>query len=347
MLSCTCSSEFFVLEQYLRLATRRPGPWLSSLQALTGCPRLSQEISYSGPGKNFFGRLAFMPANLVDLCGIYLNSSLKIFGSHAEAFTVIMPLRGAVEFEVRGENFVCAPGVPYVLEPGAEFNASVSEAADIFIVQLKQSYLSETDTLPKTGDPELAAVLDSYLAEMPFFRDHEHAMERTRAFEHALIRHSEDHALPVAEDSDRQIISNERRICHALKLINEQLDKSIDLEAIARDSGLSLRNFYYLMNRFTGMAPYTYCRARRLIKARESLIRHFKDDSVIADHARKWGFKHQGRFSAYYFDHFNEYPSVTVERVRCLLKNSQQVTASENRVSAWYTSTNSDLGCEA
>ncbi len=339
MSSCTYSYEFFVLEHYLRLATRKPSHWLSSLQVLTGSPRLSQEITNPDGPENFFARLSFLPARLVNLCGLYLNSPLKIFGTNAPALAIVMPLRGSVEFEVEGRRFVCAPGVPYVLEPDAEFYASVSEAADILVIHLKEPGSAESDTLPRSGDPKLAAILENYLSEMPFFRNHEHAMERTLVFEQALTAYCKSSASFVVEDAEKDVIRDERRICQALNLINERLEKGVDLEAVARDSGLSLRNFYYLMNRFTGMAPYTYTRSRRLIKARESLICNYLDAPLISQHALKWGFKHQGRFSAYYFEHFNEYPSETIERLNCLIKKAQNVRASENQLRAWYTST--------
>lgn len=339
MSSCTCCHECFALEHYLRMATRKPSHWLSSLQVLTGCPRLSQEIGNPDDHGDFFARLSFLPARLTNLCGIYLNSPVKIFGTNAAALAIIVPLRGSVEFKVDGRHFLCAAGVPYVLESGVEFCASVSEAADIFIVQLKPSDLTESNARPKSGDPKLAAILENYLAEMPFFRNHDHAMARTRNFEQALTVYSKASASYVVESSGRATVSDERRITQALNLINERLEQGVDLESVARDSGLSLRNFYYLMNKFTGMAPYTYCRSRRLIKARESLINSYNDEPGIAKHARKWGFKHQGRFSAYYLKHFNEHPSQTLGRLRYLTKKSQKVIASENRLKAWYTST--------
>lgn len=97
--------------------------------------------------------------------------------------------------------------------------------------------------------------------------------------------------------------------------MNQELQKEeISIELIARRSGLSLRNFHYLMKEYTGQSPYQYIRGRRLIRVREALIRDWTASLGIADHAREWGFQHAGRFANYYHRHFGEYPHQTLRK---------------------------------
>ncbi len=338
-----CNTQFYVLEHYLRLKTDIPENWLSSLQALTRSPRLSMEVDLSHDSRGFSGRLAFLETRLVNVCGFYLNSASSIFGANADTAAIIMPLQGTVEFEVGGgQHFVSAPGAPFVLDAGVEFFARLSPQVHLFIVQPGQPASKQALKHLKSGDPELVTLLESYLIETPFFRDHQHAVERTRSVGEALDRYiAGDKSLARAR-KPIALVGEERRLCRAFELINDQLQTGVDLAKVAMDSGMSLRSFYYLLKKYTGMTPYHYCRARRLVKARESLICSHHQDPVVASHALKWGFNHAGRFSSYYYDHFGEYPSETLQRVEALKERAAKVwsvdAGSSERTKYWYTS---------
>lgn len=337
-----CSTQFYVLEHYLRLKTDIPENWLSSLRALTRSPRLSMEVDLTHDSRGFSGRLAFLETGLVNVCGFYLSSASSIFGANADTAAIIMPLHGTVEFEVGGRHFVSAPGAPFVLDAGVEFFARLSPKVHLFIVQPGQLASEQALKHLKSGDPELVTLLESYLIETPFFRDHQHAVARTSSFGQAL-----NHYIAGDKDVARArkpitLVEKERRLCQAFELINDQLQTGVDLEKVAMDSGMSLRNFYYLLKKYTGMTPYNYCRARRLVKARESLICRHHEDPVVANHALRWGFNHAGRFSSYYHDHFGEYPSETLQGVEALKERASKVwsvdAGSSERTKYWYTS---------
>lgn len=337
-----CSSQFFVLEHYLRLVTSKPENWLSSLQVLTGSPRLSQEIPAQSGGDSFLARLAFFPSTTMNLCGIYLNLASKVVGSNADSATIIMPLHGTVEFEVNGQRFLSSPDIPFVLEPRADFQANVSADVHLFIVQVARSQVQDASAGFKSGDPHLAKILEGYLIETPFFRNHAHALQRASSLERSLIVYREAGVSTSSPSETKALIGDDRRLCRALQLINDRLETSVDLELIARESGLSLRNFYYLMRKYTGMTPYNFCRSRRLIKARESLIRNYEIDPTVSNHALKWGFNHLGRFSSYYKEHFGEFPSDTIKCLDSLTKHSKEVQSIQPEVrpkqTTWYTS---------
>lgn len=97
------------------------------------------------------------------------------------------------------------------------------------------------------------------------------------------------------------------------------------------------------MKKYSGMTPYNYCLSRRLVKVRESLICRYREEPGVGNHALKWGFNHAGRFSSYYYDHFGEYPSDTVQCLEVLKRNSAQVVSVDTggamgQKTLWYTS---------
>ncbi|PHQ24621.1 hypothetical protein CLH62_17175 [Marinobacter guineae] len=337
-----CSTQFYVLEHYLRLATKIPEDWLSSLQIMTRSPRLSMEVDLAGKHQGFCSRLAFLEAGGINVCGVYLKSASSICGSNASTSAIIFPLHGTVDFDINGKHFVSAPGVPFILDPDVEFCARLSPELHLLIVQLSQPTFLKGIRPPQHGDSELVKLLESYLVETAFFRDHQHANQRTCLLGNALNNYFSEGRLETRELKNKVLIGTDRRLCQAFELINDNLKTTVDLEAIAKGSGLSLRNLYYLMRKYTGMTPYGYCQSRRLIKARESLICHHSENPVIADHALRQGFNHAGRFSSYYYDHFGEYPSETLQNLTALKQNAEKVLSVDagamKRKKYWYTS---------
>lgn len=343
----SCSTQFYVLEHYLRLKTDIPENWLSSLQALTRSPRLSMEVDLSTDLDGFSGRLAFLETEAVNVCGFYLSTASSIFGTNAATAAIIMPLQGTAEFEVDGQHFVSGPGAPFVLNKGVDFHARLSANVHLFIVQPDESAFRSESIRLKSGDPELVTLLDSYLIETPFFRDHQHAVERTSRFGKALHQYIAGNLELTRNREKPVLVGEDRRLCRALELINDHLKTGVDLDRIAKDSGMSLRNFYYLLKKHTGLTPYSYCRARRLVRARESLICGYRKDPLVANHALNWGFNHAGRFSYYYHEHFGEYPSETLDGLAALLKRAEKVwlvnAGSPGRTKYWYTSSDALL----
>lgn len=338
-----CSSQFYVLEHYLRLVTRKPENWLSALQILTGSPRLSQEIALESGKQGFKARLAFIASETINASGLYVHSAMKVFGVNTAYAAIIMPVRGTIEFEVQGLRFHSGPGVPFVLQSNQEFRAELSDQTEALVIQLINTGVASIPRSFRSGDPGLAKILDAYLIETPFFRNHDHAVERTNCLERSLNRYGEGELQALTVDERRILRGKDRRLRKALELMNEEPEQDIDLEAVARASGLSLRNLYYLMKKHTGMTPTAYRRSRRLIKVRESIVCNASNDLRVCNHALKWGFNHLGRFSSYYRDHFGEYPTDTIRCLDKLTGHARNVVpvgqeTPQGRL-MWYTST--------
>lgn len=94
----------------------------------------------------------------------------------------------------------------------------------------------------------------------------------------------------------------------AYKYLKENAKDQITNEDLARVSGVSLRTLYSGFNNFMGMSPQTCLRIYRLKKVKAELELRGRY-TPINEIARKWGFKHMGRFSKDFSQRFGVSPS--------------------------------------
>lgn len=307
----SCNSQSFLLEHFLRIDTSKPENWLSALQILTASPRISRKI-LAPKSATFRARLSFLQSNNLNVLGSYLHNPSLISGANAESATIVMPVEGTVDFQVGDGQCLCGPFTPFLLETGEEFHASLSEETHLLIIQLRLIKKTGYRAVFQRQKTLISELVSAFLYETPFFRDYKHATDRLEDFS-AKLYEIIDGARPTPKQmAVPKKIRDERRLCSAIHLLNDELDTEISIESIASRSGLSLRNLHYLMKQYIGQSPYQYLRSRRLIKAREAIIRDYPAKVSIAQQALRIGFQHAGRFSAYYHRHFNEYPNQTL-----------------------------------
>lgn len=94
------------------------------------------------------------------------------------------------------------------------------------------------------------------------------------------------------------------------RYIQAHLSSAIALSDVARAAGVSERTLHTHVTRAHGVHPMAWLRLQRLDAARTQL-RSGRAHSV-AEVARRCGFAHLGRFSAYYRERFGELPSATL-----------------------------------
>ncbi|MFW5823467.1 MAG: helix-turn-helix domain-containing protein [Marinobacter sp.] len=338
-----CKSQSYVLEHFLRLNTVRPESWLSALQVLTNSPGLSQKILFPQAGKAFQARLSFLPSEKLNICGTYLQDASQVSGANADSMAVIMPVSGTVTFEVMDDRCLCNPWTPFVLDPNEDFQATVSDESHLLIIQMTGLGSSRYRRNLQQQQAWLANLLSGFLYETPFFRNHDHALIRLERLSEQLYSIvDEQQGVPVPASDRRKRIGDDRRLCKAIQLMNEELGTDIHIASIASRAGLSLRNLHYLMKQYTGQSPYQYIRCRRLIRAREAIIRDYPGSTSIAEQADRWGFQHPGRFAAYYLKHFGEYPNETLRGLDRLKQYTDQVksvhTAATTPAHYWLSS---------
>lgn len=320
-----CSSQCYVLEHFLRVDTSQPEIWLAALQLLTGSPRLSRQLQSATSTIDFRGRLSFLSSKDLRVSGSYTRNASLISGANAGGVAIIMPVAGTVNFEVAGDHYLCGPWSPFVLDPHEDFHATLSEDTHLLIVQMDRLNRSGYRRVLRHHQTSLAAILTTFLYETPFFRSYRHGQARVDRLARHLLGLIDGGDSPSSVPPQRKQIADDRRLCKAIQLVNDELASDLPIESIASRSGLSLRSLHYLMKQYIGQSPYQYVRGRRLIKAREAIIRHYPNGLGIAQEALNWGFQHAGRFASYYQKHFGEYPNETLRELDYLRQISAQV----------------------
>lgn len=92
------------------------------------------------------------------------------------------------------------------------------------------------------------------------------------------------------------------------------LNRSLNLEAIAQGLGVSRRTLFYAFRHWVGIGPYAYLKLIRLHRLREKLIAAKPGETTVAALATELGFTQLGHASAIYRAHFREYPGETLHR---------------------------------
>jgi AraC-like DNA-binding protein len=112
-----------------------------------------------------------------------------------------------------------------------------------------------------------------------------------------------------------------RRLRMAVRFVDGNADRAIDVADIAAATGLTERGLQDLFRRNLAVSPMHYLREVRLDRTHLDLLalsRTGRDPQApsptIRAIARRWGFSHFGRFSAHYRDRFGETPSETLQR---------------------------------
>lgn len=344
------NSQSFVLEHFVRMDTSQPESWLSAFQILTRSPRLSRK-TLSSPGEgDFRGRLSFLETSNLNVLGTYLRSASLMSGTNAGSVAIIMPVEGRMDFKVVDDDSLCGPWAPFLLEPDEDYHAALSGEAHLLIIQLPGLTGSGYRPLFRRHQTRLIELLVTFLYETPFFRSYKHAQGRLEHLSTQLygLIEARDTDTPLPEPDKQNRIRDDHRLGNAIQWMNDELESDINIESMARRAGLSLRSLHYLMKQYTGQSPYQYLQSRRLIKARESIIRNYPGQTSIAQQGLNWGFKNAGRFASYYEKHFGEYPSQTLNELDHLKQLTDRVRSvrdeSGNTRQQWLTSSATTSG---
>jgi len=102
-------------------------------------------------------------------------------------------------------------------------------------------------------------------------------------------------------------------LVRALGWLRGHLSEPIQLELLARISGVRPRTLEAHFRQFLGTTPLGWVRRMRLAHARQELLRS-GSETTVTDVALSTGFSQLGRFAAEYRKAFGELPSKTIER---------------------------------
>jgi len=96
-----------------------------------------------------------------------------------------------------------------------------------------------------------------------------------------------------------------------IKLLEREPAEILDLQSMAKATGLSPRTLQRTFRAEYGLCPQEWLRIERLHRVRGELL---KSRSSVTRTATRWGFLHLGRFSQHYRELFGERPSETLAR---------------------------------
>ncbi len=100
---------------------------------------------------------------------------------------------------------------------------------------------------------------------------------------------------------------NDVRVRRSIDLMTEHLGECVELDAIARESGLSRPHFFKLFRKHTGLTPNLFLNTLRMEKAIESLT---ETDRSLSDISFDLGFSSQSSFSRFFAANVGMAPTV-------------------------------------
>ncbi|HRL20353.1 MAG TPA: AraC family transcriptional regulator [Alcaligenes sp.] len=107
-----------------------------------------------------------------------------------------------------------------------------------------------------------------------------------------------------------------RHLKKVASYVQDHAHQPVTVDELGAVAGVSTRTLQQAFRDHYGLTPMQYLRQVRLDRLRHELIHSDTHNLSLADLAIRWGFAHQGRFSAEYRNRFGETPSATLLRVR-------------------------------
>lgn len=300
------------LEAYLKLNRASLEEWQEALRRLSGIPALEcllQCPEYPAP----VGALSVLESPVGSVICLQASKPMTVQGWHSSTPIWIRVLNGGMQSPDEGIPF--APGD--ARSPGS-LTFQLSADSQVALV-IPREWSGDAETKWRRGSrSRICALFDRFLFQVAFARSHAQSVASARKLIHGLVRHS------LSEDGvDLCCVPTlDRRLQRAIEKIEQESDWEFDLPQLARHSGVSERNLYYLMRRETGLTPYRFYQRCRLIRVRRRLVDCQCDIPHISWYAADEGFSHLGRFAALYREHFGELPSQTVQWRRSLLETT-------------------------
>ena len=96
------------------------------------------------------------------------------------------------------------------------------------------------------------------------------------------------------------------RVRKSIKLLAESMGAEIELDAIAREAGLSRPHFYKLFRTQTGVTPHLYVNTLLMERALDSLV---ATEASMADIGFDLGFSSQSAFTHFFADNVGMAPT--------------------------------------
>ena len=264
--------------------------------------------------------------DFVDFAGLGLGvikfGRMRVTATHVEDYhLLILCRRGTAvlqgpEGEIRLDRYrgACLP-------PGAPLRAEFSNDCEQFVLRINRGLFgkhteAESPRLPPQLDlsrPQLQPWMRLLWAmagspELP--REYP---KLSMEYQHLILNMLANMGHCAAADQPASIVPHS--VKRAESFIQENADKPLCLEDIARAAEVPARTLRNSFRRFRGTTPMSYLRTLRLDRVRKRLLNGSASTSITAV-ALEEGCTHLGRFSQEYASRFGERPSQTLRMAR-------------------------------
>ncbi len=254
-------------------------------------------------------------------------------GAGLDAYSLVVPLEGAVELKVGSGRVRATPGMAgfgespaiceYHISPGSRFLAITIDRAEM------TRHLSDLIERPATRPLDFASSVDlatdagltikamaasleaGLTGTAPLLRS-PIALQRMKEAMIALLLEGVPHRFSNEIHGPVTAVSP-HYVKRAIEFMWANASRSISTSEIAAECGVGPRALNSGFRRFKAMSMMAYLREIRLSAVRREL-RDPGAVASIATIAQKWGFSHFGRFSSEYEKRFGELPSQTRRR---------------------------------
>ncbi len=113
-----------------------------------------------------------------------------------------------------------------------------------------------------------------------------------------------------------KLTEGEKTVLEIRDQVFQHMDGHISISSLAKEHKVSEQTLQNSFKSLFGFTPKLFLRLLKLNIIHQELQKSNPEQNSVSKIAIKWGFKHMGRFSAYYTELFDENPSIT-------LKNNQ------------------------
>ncbi|MGV3712918.1 helix-turn-helix transcriptional regulator [Pseudolysinimonas sp.] len=121
-------------------------------------------------------------------------------------------------------------------------------------------------------------------------------------------------AIFALEEPSRARTAAPRALRRAIDFMDQHVGQPITVVDVAAEAGLSVRALQDQFGSVLGTTPMSYLRRLRLEGVRTDLLVGDSSFESVTEAARRWGFRHAGRFSSEYARAFGELPRETLGR---------------------------------
>lgn len=128
------------------------------------------------------------------------------------------------------------------------------------------------------------------------------------------------------------------RIVNVINRVHADCARSFDVEALAREAGMSVSGFHAHFKAVTASSPLRYIKAIRLHRARVLMV---NDGATAAAAAGRVGYESVSQFSREFRRFFKETPAASAVRLRAALTGSGKIN---NRITLAFTATKAKKG---